>query len=179
LGYATERALAEQALNQERVDRSSAFPPAADHLREAREAKGLSPQQLATRFGSEGHLCPDLELYDDELFTCISISDLLRLAEVLGTSAPALLFGEDVPAPIQALSFSNIADRIRSHLSAVKATPDAWGELVGWDVQPILADPRALGTYNVQGLRDICSGLGLDWVGVLSEHGRTDRPTKR
>lgn len=171
--------MAEEALDQERVDRSSVFPPAADHLRAAREARGLSPQQLATRFGSEGHLCPDLELYDDELFTCISISDLLRLAEVLGTSPPALLFGEDSPEPIQPLSFSDIAVRIRSHLSAVKMTPDAWGELVGWDIQAILADPLALGAYNVQGLRDICNGLGVDWVGLLSEHGRTDRPTKR
>jgi hypothetical protein len=144
LGYTAERGMAEQALDQDRVDRCSSFPPAADHLRALREAKGLTPHQLATLFGPEGHLCPDLELYNDELFTCIAVADLIHLADVLGTTPPALLFGCEPPVPLQALSFSDVAERIRSHLSAAAIAAEVWGDVVGWDVQPILEDPRAL-----------------------------------
>src|SRR6185436_8035840 len=171
MSFAEERALAERALGRQRVDRESEFPPAALHLRTAREGLGLSQQQLITRFGTDGHLCPDLELYDDELFTCISVRDLLRLASVLDTSAPALLFGEHAPAPIRPLTFSAIAESIRRHLSATNTNAEQWGELVGWDIQPVLDDAEALGTFNIQGLRDIGTALGLDWVGALIEHG--------
>src|SRR3954463_12652610 len=75
-GYSAERDMAEAALAQERVDRSSRFPPASEHLRAAREARGLTQRQLADKFGPDGNFCPDLELYDDELFTCIDVDDL-------------------------------------------------------------------------------------------------------
>ena len=180
MGYSAERDLAEAALAQDRVDRSSGFPPASEHLRAAREGSGLTQRQLADRFGPEGHLCPDLELYDDELFTCIAIDDLLHLARVLETSAPALLFGAAPPAGVTpAVTFAEIADAIRSSLSATGSTAEAWGDMAGWDVKPILQDPAALGSFNVQGVHDVCKALGVDWVGVLGEHNRRDRPTTR
>jgi hypothetical protein len=179
VGYSAERDLADAALAQDRVDRSSRFPPASKHLRAAREANGLTPRQLADRFGAEGHLCPDLELYDDELFTCIAVDDLLHLARALETSAPALLFGAAPPGATPAITFSEVAERIRSSLSATGSTAEAWGDMAGWDVKPILQDPAALGSLNVQGLHDVCKALGVDWVGVLGEHNRRDRPTTR
>jgi hypothetical protein len=172
--------MAEEALAQDRVDRSSRFPPASKHLRAAREASGLTQRQLAERFGPEGHLCPDLELYDDELFTCIAVDDLLHLARVLERSAPALLFGADPPAgATPAVTFSAVADRIRSSLATTGSTAEAWGDMAGWDVTPLLQDPAALGSFNVQGVHDVCKALGIDWVGVLSERNRRDRPTTR
>ena len=44
MGYVEERAQAEWALSQERVDRSATFPPAAAHLKAAREARGFVKQ---------------------------------------------------------------------------------------------------------------------------------------
>jgi hypothetical protein len=164
------RVLAERALEQDRVDRVAGFPPAAAHLRVSREALGLNPQHLAARFGRHGHLCPDLELYDDELFTCISVRDLLRLAAVVETSVAALLFGGNPPVPIRHVTFSEIAALIRDRLAATGVTAEQCGELVGWDVQPVLHNPEALGDFNVQGLRDVCVALGIDWVAPLSEH---------
>jgi transcriptional regulator with XRE-family HTH domain len=171
MGYVEEHAQAEWALSQERVDRSSTFPPAAAHLKAAREARGFSQRDLVARFGAERHLCPDLELHEDELFTCISVADLLHLAAVLHTSAAALLFGEGPSQAVPTTTFSDVAESVRAAVLSSGKTPDDWGELVGWDIAPLLKDAQNLGDFNIQGLRDVCKGIGLDWVAVLNEQG--------
>jgi hypothetical protein len=98
----------------------------------------------------------------------------------LETSVPALLFGADPPAGVTPrVTFAEVADRIQSSLAATGSTVEAWGDMAGWDVKPLLQDPAALASFNVQGVHDVCKALGVDWVGVLSEHNRRDRPTTR
>lgn len=41
------------------------------------------------------------------------------------------------------------------------------GERLGWDIRGVLTDPEALWNFNVVGLRDVCHGVGIDWLAVL------------
>jgi hypothetical protein len=48
---------------------------------------------------------------------------------------------------------------------------DALGERLGWDIRGVLADPEALWKFNGVGLRDLCQGVGIDWLAVLPRSG--------
>jgi hypothetical protein len=56
-------------------------------------------------------------------------------------------------------------------------TAEALGEAIGWDIEPVLQEPEALEGYNVAGLRDICSAVGLDWLSIVVHLERVDRRT--
>jgi transcriptional regulator with XRE-family HTH domain len=101
MSFAAERAMAEQALsNYERDEPAEpVFPPAAERIRRARQALGLTQEDVARRWGEQTSMYWDLELFDAEAFTVISVRQLERLASVLGTSANALLFGEEPASP--------------------------------------------------------------------------------
>ena len=71
MGFAAERAMAEQALsNYERDEPAEpVFPPAAERIRRARQALGLTQEDVARRWGEQTSMYWDLELFDDEAFT--------------------------------------------------------------------------------------------------------------
>ena len=96
MSFSAERAMAEQALSsyesEERVE--PLFPPAALRILRAREALGLTQDEVANRWGEQPSMYWDLELYDDEAFTVISVRQLQRLAVVLATSVSACFSGK-------------------------------------------------------------------------------------
>ena len=86
--------MAEQALSASELDETveRTFPPAAHRILRAREALALTQDDVASRWGEQASMYWDLELYDDEVFTNISVRQFQRVAEGLGTSVDALAF---------------------------------------------------------------------------------------
>ena len=168
MAFDEQKAIADAALAARGLERSLPYPPAAEYLRTARERVGLSEEALRLRLGSGVHLCPALELYDSELFQCAEVSTLVSLASALETSVAALLYGEAPVSALAPVSCAEVTRRIRETLAATGATADQFGDRVGWSVEAVLQEPDTLATYNVQGLRDICAGVGVDWMCVLA-----------
>lgn len=166
MGYAEQRAMVEAALARDSDDDGS-YPPAAGYLTAARERLGLSEQQLRRRLGSVGHVCMDLEWYDSELFQCASVAVLVGLAAVLRTSVASLLFGDSPASALPVATCADVSRRVGEVIAAERISSDEFGNRVGWDVEPLLHDPAVLATYNVQGLRDICQAVGVDWMSVV------------
>jgi transcriptional regulator with XRE-family HTH domain len=177
VGFEAERELAEAALAHKGPDPRPEFP-SSKHLTAARERAGLSERQFAQRFGSDGYLCPDLETHNGEIFECESVTDLIRIASILGTSVSVILLGEEPAVPLPDTPPEQVAHRLRERIQTEGSTADQLGDALGWRIEPVLEDPAALLTYNLDGLYDICSGVGVDWLAVVATCERGRRTTR-
>ena len=170
MSFPAERELAEQALaSYERDDATEpVFPPAALRILRAREALGLTQDEVANRWGERPSMYWDLELYDDEAFTVISVRQLHRLATVLGTSASALLFGEDPALAELGATYDDVVARLHVRMTNDGVDVAKLGNEIGWDLDALFGDPATLGDMPVDGLRSVCRVASVDWVTVLS-----------
>jgi len=170
VGFAAERAMAEQALSDyERDDTvEPVFPPVAQRIRRAREGLALTQDDVARQWGEQTSMYWDLELFDAEAFTVISVRQLQRLASVLGTPVNALLFGEDPASPEPDVTYADVIAGLQMRLSGDDVDVEQLGNSVGWDLGNVFADPGTLGDMPIDGLRSVCRAVSVDWVTVLS-----------
>ena len=90
------------------------YPPAAKRILQAREAIGLTQDDVAGLWGEQPSMYWDLELFDSETFDVISIQQLVNLAAVLKTPPLSLLFGENPVAPLPRTTFAEVVSRLRA-----------------------------------------------------------------
>ena len=84
--------------------------------------------------------------------------------QVLELTLPGIL---DVENTLLFISSSELAAMIRDRIGAEGTDTDTWEDRAGWDVRPILTDLSKRWTYSLDGLRDICAVLKLDWRAAL------------
>jgi transcriptional regulator with XRE-family HTH domain len=167
--FVEERLMAEQALSASELDETveRTFPPAAHRILRAREALALTQDDVASRWGEQASMYWDLELYDDEVFTNISVRQLQRLAAVLGTSVNALLFGEEAASNFPSAPYVDVVARLRVRMADDAISLEQLGDRIGWEIRPLFTDPGTLGELPISGLRSVCRAAGVDWVSVL------------
>lgn len=174
-----ERALADAALVALRVTNAAddcRWPAVADRVREARERLGLAERVVASRLGMSSSEYQDIELHNDEAFEVFSVANLAGLAGILGMPLERLLFGPQAPRRSARTFFEEIARRLSSLAEAKGLTIDELGDKVGWELGGVITDPESLGEFNVVGLYDVCTAVGVDWVSALPVV-EPDRPT--
>jgi len=167
MSFEEERAQAERALAAQAGDPAPEFPEVATRIQQARERLGISEEELVRRWGADPSVHWDLELHNDELFQCVDFETLPKLAAALEVPLMAILFGEEPPEPIDKVSYQEVAGRIANRMRSESLTVQRLSEIVGWELQPILERPEALGSYNIAGVHDVCQAVGIDWVGLL------------
>ena len=136
-------------------------------LRETREARGLSQSDLAQALGLSDDSLWDLEAYDQELYSNLSLAELRRLATVLDVEPAYLLAAGRDSREAGPIGFGELTDLIRAHLASTRETAASFSESAGWDVEPALTDPKAIWNWCPDGLRDVCEALGVDWIRAL------------
>jgi hypothetical protein len=132
---------------------------------------GLDERTIAERLGMSLPAYCDLERFDDELVTCLSLDQVRRLAQVLRLSIPALL-GHDADAAGSSspMSMVEVIDRVRQRLVQAGISVEGFSDRVGWDVTAALNDPdSAWHDWNIDCLRDLCAEMGIDSLRVLSD----------
>jgi transcriptional regulator with XRE-family HTH domain len=142
------------------------WPPAAQRIARARERAGLTHGEVAHHIDVNSAWYWDIESFDDEAFTVLSLKQLATLAGVLGVDARALLLGDDI-SRARGLAFSDISRRLAERLQRDQVTVDQFGDAVGWDLTAVLADPESLWEFNVEGFFAIAEALEFDWVAAL------------
>ena len=177
---ADERDLAEAALMRSSTSDSllpDDWPPVARRVREARQHLGLSEGDIASRLGITLSEYWDIEAHNDEAFECVSVRHLEHLATILGVSLTSLLFGSQIEASPTRISFATIAARLQELAASQGRTIDQLGDVVGWDLTGVIANPESLDQFNLVGLRDVCRAIDIDWVSALPRPEMTDRLT--
>jgi hypothetical protein len=112
----------------------------------------------------------DLESFDDELATCLSLEQVRSLAEMLRLPVTALIADHpNATASGAAMSMTELIDRIRRRLVQEGISVDAFSDRIGWDVTAALNDPdSAWRDWNIDCLNDVCAEIEIDWLRVLS-----------
>lgn len=143
-------------------------PPYAARLRTAREQTGRSIDTMAALLGMTRDAYWDLESYDDEVLTCLSIAQVAVLCRTLGL-APRTLFAEESSDEQGAITLEALGLKITTHLQAEQMDLSAFEARVGWEVATWLERRQECFTarFPVEALRDICQAIGVNWVAAL------------
>ena len=108
----------------------------------------------------------DVEAEDNEATSNLSLGQLLSLCDTVGISVFEALYGPEFDPPQKCTSPNELAELLRQRAGAYDSV-ESFSEELGWDIAPILKDPRAIETYTLDGLQDICDPLGVYWGLVL------------
>jgi hypothetical protein len=143
-------------------------PPIARRISEARASVGLAPAELAALVGINVESYLDLETYDDEAFLCLSLLQFCALADALQVSARRLVSDDNAPPTAATLTVGEIVAALRGRLVAMSGDIESLSDQLGWDVAHALEEPATIWEeWCVDGLRDVCEPLGLEWLGLL------------
>ena len=148
------------------------WPSVGDRIRQARLQAGLSENEIARRLGMTIHSYCDLESDGDEAFTDLSLKHLAELGRILGVQPRVLLLGREGEGGKQTVTCEDVTARIAKRISESGLAADQLGDLIGWDIKPLLGDPLSLSDYTVEALYDICKVVDLDWVAALPDAGK-------
>lgn len=167
MGFAEERQMAEEALTDYDLKKvaKKPFPPTARRFLHAREALGITRDEVKRRGGVHPG---DLEYHNDEAFICESVQDMATLAFTLNTSLMVLLFGEAPSPPLSPTSYPEIVARLHALMTEQGISVAQLSDKVGWELQPYLDAPDKLRELPIFGLRWICREVGIDWVTTLA-----------
>jgi hypothetical protein len=126
---------------------------------------------MAERLGISLPAYYDLESFDDELVTCLSLDQVKRLAQVLQVSVAALLGqNADATADSPAVSMAELMDWIRQRVVREGSSIDAFSDRVGWDITAAMTNPDSgWRDWNIDCLRDVCADMGIEPLRVLSD----------
>jgi transcriptional regulator with XRE-family HTH domain len=142
----------------------------AERIKNLRLASGRSEDELAAMLGISIHSYWDLEAYDNELFTCVSLEQAQRLMRALGTDLTSFI------SPAGELSSRVSLDQAVTALREL-AEQRGWSvaelsDEVGWELDEFLRTPRqTAAAQNLDFFKDIAAPLGLDWHCLLPSDG--------
>lgn len=139
----------------------------AERLRALRLKAGLQPETLADQIGLSAAWYEDLETETGEAEDSLDLAQWRKLAVLLNAGMGFLITGAILPEEIPALSFQEVARKVRARLEHAPGIDDLETR-TGWDLGPFLKRPAQEGwEQRVPFFRDLCAVLGLDWRGVL------------
>jgi transcriptional regulator with XRE-family HTH domain len=132
-------------------------------LKAARIRSGKTPAEIAALSGVELASYYDLENHPDELTSTISLRDLANLCRVLGIDTSSLVSNES----INKISLSDVSTGIKNYLQAHSLSSSAFADQVGYDIAPALKTPGAILGWNLDGLRAVCTKIGINWLAAI------------
>ena len=98
----------------------------------------------------------------------MSLRHLQELGVAFGVEPRFLLLGQEAATIRRTITFETIAMLLAAKLrDNTEITPDQLGDVIGWDIIPVLDDPDALWDYNVEAIYKITQLIGVDWVSAL------------
>jgi len=140
-------------------------------IRERRLALGLEPEKVARQVGLEPSSYYDLEGFETELSTSVSLGDIARLEDILNFDVREAFSGWSGRPE---LTLEGLSDAIKKHLREVNLTVNEFEDAIGWEVDSILANPHSALDWNLDCLRDICRTLGIRWESINFEGSLQD-----
>lgn len=98
--------------------------------------------------------------------TVYSAADLQRFAVAFSVAPRELVGTEQRGDPMSA---DELATLIYEHCRTRNITLDEFGDAAGWDVSKAANAPQLLlSDFSLDGIRDICRELGVDWQRFVS-----------
>lgn len=139
-----------------------------ERLKGLRLKAGLDPESLADQIGISTDWYLDLENEDGQVEETLDLEQIRKLALQLEVGLAQLLTGAPLPPGTPALTFTELARAVRRRLEDETSLDDL-EEKAGWELGALLKHPEQEGWgHHVPFFRDLCTALGLDWLGILA-----------
>lgn len=139
----------------------------AERIKELRLKSGRTESEIADALGLTTDAYADLERYDSEIDSTLSISQALQLADLLGIPIVELLAEGDAQAA--AVSIATVRAALAAHLARSSGAREALEEAIDWDLGPFLEAQREWPTvYTLDFLRRLAALVDLDWRRLLA-----------
>jgi transcriptional regulator with XRE-family HTH domain len=138
----------------------------ADRIRDLRGKSGRTERELADSLGLtiEGYC--DLEQYDDELETTVSIAQAVMLARLLGADLSAVIGESATSAPVR---IAAIRAGMAAELGRLPGSREELEDLIDWDLGPFLeGTDHWMTVYTLDFIKSLSSAIGLNYGEVLA-----------
>ena len=143
----------------------------ASRIRALRENSSKSEPELCRLLDISVSAYDDLEAYDHELFSALSLRQVQLLAQFLGVSVHELVTGQKFigePLPLE-----GVAQLVRCAMARDSLSVDAFEDKAGWELSEFLASPLELAQQrSIDFLRDVASAIGVDYLRILAAVGQ-------
>ncbi|MGA2776835.1 MAG: helix-turn-helix transcriptional regulator [Steroidobacteraceae bacterium] len=142
------------------------MPNSAQHLRELRLKSGRSEGELAAALGLTPQGYTDLEHYDSDIDSAISIQQALELARLLGTDLAGLI--EPNGKPIVPVRIGVVRAALVTQLERSPEAREVLEDAIDWDLGPFLEGlPQWTTVYTLEFLRRLATIVDIDWRRLL------------
>lgn len=142
----------------------------AQKIRFFRVRAGKSVPQIAVDLGLNEAWYRDLESYDDELASTLTLPQALQLASLLGVRLHELV--ADATPCVPEIGLLDLPPMIAAHLAHEGLSIEELEERVGWELQEFLQSPvKAAAELPIKFLQDISGALGIDWLSLVPGEG--------
>ena len=140
----------------------------SERLQAARLKRGLSREDVAARLGLSKDFYWDLEAYPEELLGNVSLAHLQILSGIVRVSPLELITGSnDLGA--EPVGFGRVVELLQRYRSSTGMSIDELSNDVGWELREALIDENELWNFCVDGLKDVCDRIDLDWRRALPD----------
>jgi transcriptional regulator with XRE-family HTH domain len=138
----------------------------ADRIRDLRVKSGRTAAVLADALGMTVEAYCDLEQYDDELETTISVAQAVMLARLLGVDLSELVGESGAGAPVR---IAAIRSGMTSELARSPGSREELEDLIDWDLGPFLDGlDQWMTVYTLAFLKSLSTAIGLSYAQVLA-----------
>src|SRR5262245_8663944 len=140
----------------------------AENIRAFRVRAGMSAQEVSTALGLNEAWYRDLESYDDELASTLTLFQAAQLAALLGVRLRDLV--EENASSVEKVDLIDLPAVVERHLVREGPSREEFESLVGWELQDFLESPIASAAeLPIAFLRDLSNHLGVSLLALLPE----------
>jgi len=140
----------------------------AETIRAHRVRSGKSAQQVASDLGVNDAWYADLERYDDELASTLTLFQAKHLATILGVQLSDLLVENENSG--RKLGLLDLPSIISKHIELEGLSMEEFENLIGWEVKGFLDSPVASAAeMPIAFLRDLSNHLDVSLLSLLIE----------
>jgi transcriptional regulator with XRE-family HTH domain len=138
----------------------------AERIQALRLKSGRTEQELASELGLTVHSYSDLEQYDEELESAVSIAQALKLAKLLDTDLLALLGETEIPVK---MPIARVQSALNAQLGNSAEARELMEDTINWDLGPFLEGSDEWTTvYTIDFVRQLAIAIEVDWQVLLA-----------
>jgi hypothetical protein len=142
----------------------------ADRIGALRLESGRSELELAEELGLTVRGYCDLEQYDSEIESVLSIAQVLKLTKLLGTDVMGLLGEAEQPVKVP---IARVRSALAAHLGSSAEAREAMEDLIDWDLGPFLeGSDEWTSVYTIEFIKKLAIAIEVDWQVVLAGIGK-------
>ena len=119
---------------------------------------------MASSAGLTVHSYRDLEGFEEQFLIALPIGSLKRISDFLNIRLADLFSTKCYDQPI---TFDSLANLVRKSISAKYGNLAALEDVVGWRLEPFLADPRSAMDEPIEFIQEVSKAVGVSWSCVL------------